>query len=100
MTKPETTMNDAANVPSRSDAPVREEVLRFLSRYFGDDAPDGAADIFKSGYVNSLFVMQLVAFVEKSFDVVVEDDDLKMENFRSVDAICGFVGAKRAGAVA
>jgi acyl carrier protein len=48
------------------------------------------------GFVNSLFAMQLVLFVEKEFDVRVENDDLDLENFRSANAIVRFVERKQA----
>lgn len=51
-------------------------------------------DIFSQGFVNSLFAMQLVLFVEKEFGIVVEDDDLEMENFRSLSAIVNLVERK------
>jgi methoxymalonate biosynthesis acyl carrier protein len=44
--------------------------------------------------VNSLFAVQLVAFVENSLGVKVEDIDLDLANFNSVNAICGFVKQK------
>ena len=33
--------------------------------------------------------MQLVAFVEKEFGITVADEDLDLDNFRTVDAIAG-----------
>ena len=36
----------------------------------------------------------LVAFTEKEFDIVVEDDDLDLANFRSINALRAFVERK------
>jgi methoxymalonate biosynthesis acyl carrier protein len=55
----------------------------------GDDE-----DIFVLGLVNSLFAMQLVMFVENEFGLKVEDEDLEVDNFKSVDAIAGLVERK------
>lgn len=44
--------------------------------------------------VNSLFAMQLVLFVEKEFGFKVENEDLDYENFKSLDAIHGFIQRK------
>jgi methoxymalonate biosynthesis acyl carrier protein len=52
-------------------------------------------DIFKSGFVNSLFAMQLVMFVEKEFNVKVENADLDLNNFRSISNITNFVERKK-----
>jgi phosphopantetheine binding protein len=43
---------------------------------------------------NSLLAMQLVAFVEKEFGLAVEDEDLDLDNFRSIRAIADFVARK------
>lgn len=51
-------------------------------------------DLFESGIVDSLFAAELVAFTEQEFDVIVEDGDLDMDNFRSIDALAGFVDRK------
>ncbi|MCP5106960.1 MAG: acyl carrier protein [bacterium] len=51
-------------------------------------------DIFESGLVNSLFAIELMTFLEKSFSVKVTMDDLDMENFKSVNAASQFVQRK------
>jgi len=55
----------------------------------GDDE-----DIFALGYVNSLFAMQLVTFVENEFGFTVEPEDMEFDNFRTVAGIVRLVGAK------
>ena len=55
---------------------------------------DDAANIFESGIVNSLFAVELVAFTEQEFGITVEDDDLDLDNFRSIDALAQFVDRK------
>ncbi|MCP5106952.1 MAG: acyl carrier protein [bacterium] len=57
-------------------------------------ALDDDFDLFESGIVNSLFAIELMTFLEKSFSVKVTMDDLDMENFKSVDAASQFVGRK------
>jgi methoxymalonate biosynthesis acyl carrier protein len=74
---------------------VESKVRDYLSGYFKDRDFTDDEDIFASGYVNSLFVMQLIAMVEKEFSITLEDDDLDFDNFRSVNAIGRFVAAKR-----
>lgn len=57
-------------------------------------------DIFALGFVNSLFAMQLVLFVENEFGLVVENEDLDIDNFRTVSAIARLIERKTAPAVA
>ena len=63
------------------------KIKEFLSRFFKSHDLQPAEDIFALGFVNSLLAMQLVAFVEKEFAISVEDADLDLDNFRSIDAI-------------
>jgi methoxymalonate biosynthesis acyl carrier protein len=47
----------------------------------------GDEDIFKSGYVNSLAALEIVVFIEHEVGAKIGNDDLVMDNFRSVDAM-------------
>lgn len=72
---------------------------RVLIREFLDEHLNGAAfadgeDIFASGYLNSLFAVQLVMWVEQTFGTPVAGEDLDLSNFRTVEAIDDFVGRK------
>jgi len=51
-------------------------------------------DIFESGLANSLFAIELMTFLEKSFDIKVTMEDLDMQNFKSVNASGLFVQEK------
>ena len=53
-------------------------------------------DIFEGRYVDSMFALQLVTFVEEEFSIVVEREDLDIQNFVSVSAITSFVESKLA----
>ena len=74
----------------------KAKIRTFLSRFFKNLDLEDDADIFASGVVNSLLAMQLVLFVESEFGVPVEDEDLDLENFKSVSAVASFVGRKSA----
>ena len=77
----------------------RQQIRDFVSRFFrGHDLADDE-DMFASGYVNSLFAMQLVQFVESDFGITVESDDLELDNFRTINAITALVQRKSGAAV-
>ncbi len=70
---------------------IRQFVGRFVRGHdLGDDE-----DMFATGYVNSMFAMQLVQFVESEFGIAVESEDLDLDNFRSVSAISALVARKQ-----
>ncbi|MFC9253524.1 acyl carrier protein [Amycolatopsis thailandensis] len=48
---------------------------------------DPAQDLFSAGLISSLFALQLVVHLEREFGVTVAGDDLRLDNFRSVDAM-------------
>jgi methoxymalonate biosynthesis acyl carrier protein len=52
-------------------------------------------DLFASGVVSSLFAMELVVFVEKTFGVSVTGADLTLANFRTVDAMTAMLDRLR-----
>jgi acyl carrier protein len=70
------------------------KIKEFLSRFFKNHDLQPDEDIFALGFVNSLLAMQLVAFVEKDFGIRVEDEDLDLDNFRSINAIAQLVHRK------
>lgn len=82
------------------DTQVREQVRKFIGCHVRGHELGDDEDIFASGFVNSMFAMQLVMFVEQTFGVTVEDEDLEIDNFRSVNAIAGLVGRKTQGQAA
>jgi methoxymalonate biosynthesis acyl carrier protein len=78
---------------------IKQQVRDFVSRFVrGHDLADGE-DIFATGFVNSMFAMQLVQFVEQTFGIAVGSDDLEIDNFRSIDAIAALVTRKQGAGV-
>lgn len=70
---------------------IRETVRRFILSSIS--IPDLGDDdnLFESGIVNSLFAVQLMTFIEKTFAIEVGMDDLDIENFKSLNATTAFV---------
>jgi acyl carrier protein len=77
---------------------ITPAIRGFMTRSFEGRVVQDDEDIFAAGFANSLFAMQLVAFVEREFGIELESEDLEMENFRSVHAIATLVGRKAAAA--
>lgn len=78
---------------------VSTKVRAFLARFFQNIELKDDQDIFAMGFVNSLFAMQLVLFVENEFGISVENDDLDIDNFRTISAITHLVERKTASQV-
>lgn len=52
-------------------------------------------DIFATGAVSSLFAMQLVVFLEKTFGVSIGGADLRLDNFRTIATMLALVDRLR-----
>jgi methoxymalonate biosynthesis acyl carrier protein len=77
---------------------IKDKIRAFLrEKTKHPDLADGQ-NYFQEGFVNSLFAMQLVLFVEKEFQIRVGDDDLVIENFNSINSISALVINKLAAA--
>ena len=74
---------------------ARDKVRDYFSRTIRTSIDD-EADIFDLGLVDSLFAVQLVAFVETEFSIVAEREDLQIRNFCSIAALTRFIETKLA----
>jgi acyl carrier protein len=71
------------------------QILSFIQGRFPQARIGITDDIFACGYINSLFAMELVMFLEKTFGFMISNDDLNIENFRTVSAMTSLVGRQR-----
>ncbi len=74
---------------------IKTKIRQFLTRHFRNYDLQDDEDIFALGFVNSLFAMKLVLFVEKEFEITVDDQDLDIDNFRTINAITNLVMRKK-----
>ena len=78
------------------NAKLPQDIIRgYILDNISVEKLDDDFDIFEAGIVNSLFAIELMTFLEKSFDIKVTMDDLDMENFKSVNASSQFVRRKQ-----
>lgn len=53
--------------------------------------PEPDVDIFAAGGLSSLFAMELVVHLEKTFGISISGADMRLDNFRTVDSMAGLV---------
>lgn len=73
------------------------EVEERIKSYLLKHVPERALrepDLFGSGYVNSMFALQLVMFLESEFSIQLGSEDLQRANFQSFHALAGLVKSK------
>ena len=78
----------------------RETVRNYIIEnfLFGDTTPlrDDKMSLLDEGIIDSVGVMELVAFLEQDFELAVEDEDLIPENLDSVDNLVAYIARKQA----
>jgi acyl carrier protein len=70
---------------------TRAELRQFITAKYPAIELTDEQDIFALGFVNSLFAMELVMFIEKSFGARIPNNELKLDHFRSVNAMVALV---------
>ncbi len=75
---------------------IRDYVKINLTVYEDEQTLGDDDDIFTLGFVDSIFAIQLVCFIEETFNIKVGDADLDIDNFSSVNRIVAFVNRKQA----
>ena len=65
---------------------------------FGDGHDFKDADSLRDkGIIDSTGVLELIAFLEKTFEIRIEDDEIIPDNLDSVEYICEFLQRKQLG---
>ena len=75
--------------------PTSDQIRGFIEARFPRADINDAQDIFSLGYINSLFAMELVMFLEKTFAIAIPNDELRIDNGRTVTAMTDLVGRLR-----
>lgn len=73
-----------------------------LAKYIEDELAKGRKakidydeDLLSEGIIDSLGILQLVAFIEDAFGVVIPDEDVVLENFMSVNALTAYLESQK-----
>ena len=74
---------------------TKETIRNFILDSINIPGLNDDDNLFESGIVNSLFAVQLMTFLEKTFRIEVTMDDLSMDNFESINATSSFVERKQ-----
>lgn len=73
------------------NATVKQALRQFILNSINISDLKDDDNLFESGIVNSLFAVQLLTFIEKTFRIEVGVDDLAIDNFKSLNAATDFV---------
>jgi methoxymalonate biosynthesis acyl carrier protein len=74
---------------ARADA-IEREIQGFLADRTKTVVPIDQ-DLFASGLVSSLFAMELIVYLEQAYGIVLVGDNLKLDNFRTIERMTALV---------
>ncbi len=74
---------------------IREFILQNLTIFEDNVSFEDSDDIFKRGFVDSMFALKLVQFVESEFGLKVDNQDLQLSNFSTIDGMMKFIETKK-----
>jgi acyl carrier protein len=84
-------MTDDHNIKSQIHSFILGKFPLARKREIEDDV-----QLLESGVIDSLGVLDVVAFVERTFAIKIDDDELTPDNFGSIQRLSSFVEQKRA----
>jgi acyl carrier protein len=82
--------------------PMKHDICLAVRRFIGEnflfrddgDAITHDASLLDAGIIDSTGVLELVSFLETTFGIEVQDDEMLPENLDSIRAIASYVGRK------
>lgn len=77
---------------------TKQQIRQFITSnfYVPDDAAlDDDASLLDRGIIDSTGVMEVIGFLEETFGIKVQDEELVPENLDSIGRITAFVEGKR-----
>jgi acyl carrier protein len=51
-------------------------------------------DLLQQGILDSLGIMKLIVYIEESYGIKIEDEEIIPENFQSLNSMVTFIGLK------
>jgi acyl carrier protein len=81
----------------------RDQIRSFILENFllSTEAPEigDATSLSESGLIDSSGMLEIVMYLEETWDIRVADEEMLRENFDTVDGIVAFLDRKRAAAI-
>jgi acyl carrier protein len=78
------------------EASVRDFLRDQVAVRHGEGPVSPDESLLDSGLLDSASILELVAFLEDRFDLVIEDEELLPQNFETITSIVALVETKKA----
>jgi acyl carrier protein len=81
---------------------IRQQIRSYIMGNYLFTADDGelqdADSLMLRGIIDSTGAMEMILFLEETFEITVAEEEMVPENLDSVDKIVDFIGRKRGAA--
>lgn len=80
---------------------VQEIIRQYIAKstFSENDIIQNDTKIFEQGLLDSMGLLLLIDFIKEKFSIEVNDSELLIENFESVDNIAYFINNKKSNTV-
>ena len=79
-----------------AETEIRSYIVKNFLFGVDDDNLKAEDSLLEKGVIDSTGVLEIISFVESTFGIAVEDDEMVPANLDSIDGIVRFVQRKRA----
>lgn len=70
---------------------IKDKIMEFFKMNNKAEGLTDDTDLFKGGYVNSLFALQMVMYLEDTFKIKIKNKEITEKNFKTIDSIAQVV---------
>ncbi|HDZ00173.1 MAG TPA: acyl carrier protein [Nitrospirae bacterium] len=70
---------------------IKEEVEKYVLELTNQPGLDPSMNLFENGLLTSLDFLDIISFIEETFNVSIEEDDIGMEYLGSINNIVNLV---------
>ena len=98
MPRPQRMLDSPAATPMSHERSIEDEIRQFLADNFPLSANGplaGTDSLLETGVIDSVGVLELIQFVESTYEIEIPDAEVLPENLDSIDAITRYVSSKR-----
>jgi acyl carrier protein len=75
---------------------TQQQVTELLATHLHLEVRDAETDLLRSGLLDSLGLVELLAMLEQQFGVQISLEELELDHFRTVGSITAFITSREA----
>jgi acyl carrier protein len=74
---------------------LSDGIQDFLKNKLLIEGIDKDTALIDDGYIDSIQILELAMFIEETYELTMDANDMEVENFASINAIVNYVSQKR-----